>query len=155
MQAANPHELHAAFSPAPGSDPTAEQLEAVYATATGLCDEGNYRFAVALALHLTTYRPREPRFSFLAGTCMQQLGAHSNAARFFCFALIHGGDNPAVLYRLGECLLALGDKDNAEKALEAALDVAREVDGSHRVQSVSQDLIAAIRAGSAPGRPAT
>jgi tetratricopeptide (TPR) repeat protein len=141
--------LRRAFEPPPGvsDEPTPEQLEAVYTTATRLCDEGNFRFAAGLALHLTTYKPNEPRFSFMAGTCMQRLGVPSNAARYFCLALINGGDNPAALYRLGECLLALGDNVNAERALEAALDVSREVEGVRELQDMTQSLMASMKGG--------
>ena len=144
-------ELRRAFEPPQAGDgngePTAEQLEVVYETACRLCDEDNFRFATALALHLATYCPKEPRFSLLAGSCMQQLGAYANASKFYCFALINGGDNPAVLFRLGECLLALGDKANAEKALDAAFEVARELENATPLQSAVQDLLGSLAKG--------
>jgi Flp pilus assembly protein TadD len=144
-------ELRRAFTPPAQGDSgatTAEQVETVYATACQLCDEGNFRFAVALALHLVAQKPDDPRFNFMAGTCMQRLGLHGNAGRYFCVALVQGGDNPAALYRLGECLLAIGDRANAAKALEAAMDVCRDVDGAHEVQLHAQNLIESLKAGS-------
>jgi len=147
-------ELRRAFEPPlPGDangQPSPDQLEIVYQTACRLCDEGNFRFATALALHLATYCPKEPRFNLIAGTCMQHLGAHANASKFYCFALINGGDNPAVLFRLGECLLALGDKANAEKALDAAFEVAREVEGATPLQLAVQDLLGSLAKGATP-----
>lgn len=147
-------ELVRAFAPpdrtSNASAPSADQLEAVYGVACRLCDEENFQFASALALHLATYRPREPRFTFLAGTCMQRLNAPASAARFFCFALIHGGDHPAALYRLGECLLAIGDTVNADRAFDAALDVARDVKGAEDLQSASQRMMDLIKTGAAP-----
>lgn len=149
---ARPGELERAFTPdgrsSQSDEPTPDQLEAVYKTACGLCDEGNYRFASALALHLATHKPGEPRFSFLAGTCMQQLNAPSTAIRFFCFALVNGGDHPAALFRLGECLLALGDTANADRAFDAALDVARDVEGAEELQYAAQRLMDTIKSGS-------
>ncbi|MRD46767.1 hypothetical protein GHT07_05740 [Caenimonas koreensis DSM 17982] len=161
VQACNAHitrptagELEMAFTPtgrpSHADDPTPSQLEAVYSTARALCNEGNYRFASALALHLATHKPAEPRFSFLAGTCMQQLGAPATAIRFFCFALVNGGDHPAALFRLGECLLALGDNANADRAFDAALDVARDVEGAEDLQYAAQRLMDTIKSGPHP-----
>jgi len=161
IQACNMHlaspkagELERAFTPpakpSHSDEPTLDQLEAVYATARGLCDQGNYRFASALALHLATHKPGEPRFSFLAGVCMQQLNAPSTAVRFFCFALMNGGDHPAALFRLGECLLALGDAASADRAFDAALDVARDVEGAEDLQYAAQRLMDTIKSGPHP-----
>jgi tetratricopeptide (TPR) repeat protein len=143
----NPDEIARAFA-RDGSDdaePTVDQLEAVYETACQLCDEGNFKFASALALHLATYRPVEPRFCLLAGTCMQQLGLQASAARFFCFSLLHGGDHPGALFRLGECLLALGDAENADRAFDAALDVSRSVEGADELQYAAMKMMDSIK----------
>lgn len=152
LSSAKVDELSRAFAPPAGGshvgEPTTEQLEAVYDTACRLCDEENFRFASALALHLVTYKPVEPRFSFLAGTCMQRQGMPSSAARFFCSALVFGGDHSASLFRLGECMLALGDAVNAERAFDAALDVSRGVEGAEELQHEAQRLMDSIKAGS-------
>ena len=156
VQACNEHlsnarvdELERAFAPPEGgscSQPTAEQLEAVYDTACRLCDEENFHFASALALHLAPYRPTEPRFSFLAGTCLQRQGMPSSAARFFCSALVCGGDHSASLFRLGECMLALGDTASADRAFDAALDVSRSAQGTEELQHEAQRLMGDIKA---------
>jgi hypothetical protein len=152
LTSARVDELARAFAPPAGGshvgEPTAEQLEAVYETACRLCDEDNYRFASALALHLATYKPGEPRFTFLAGTCLQRQGMPSSAAQFFCSALLCGGDHCASLFRLGECMLALGDMVNAERAFDAAMDVSRGVEGAEELQHEAQRLLDAIKAGS-------
>ena len=96
-------------------------------------------------MHLFAFMPSDPRFGFLAGTCAQQLGLHAGAAKFFCCALVNGGDHPAALFRLGECLLALGDKANAERAFDAALDVSRASEEAQDIQSLSVQLIGALR----------
>jgi len=159
VQACNEHlssakvdDLARAFAPPPGGEhvgePTTEQLEAVYDTACRLCDEDNFRFASALALHLATYKPGDPRFTFLAGTCLQRQGMPSTAARFFCSALVCGGDHSASLFRLGECMLAVGDTASADRAFEAALDVSRNSDGAVELQLEAQRLMDSIKAGS-------
>jgi len=153
LRGADARELRLAFEPPAqgGDEPTTEQLEVVYGAARRLCNDDNYRFAAALALHLATYRPKEPRYTFMAGICLQHVGAFANAAKFYCLALGHGGDNPAALYRLGECLLALGDKVNAEKALDAAFEASREVEGAAPLQAIAQDLLDSIRKASRQG----
>ncbi len=149
LNSAKVNEIARAFAPPDqGShvaEPTPQQLEAVYDTACRLCDEDNFRFASALALHLAAYKPGDPRFTFLAGTCMQRLGMPSSAARFFCFSLVNGGDHPAALFRLGECLLAVGDTENADRAFDVALDVARDVEGAEELQREAQRLMDSIR----------
>jgi predicted Zn-dependent protease len=140
--------LHTPNAQSP-SEATLAQLEAVYDTACRLCDQGNFRFAAALALHLVSYQPTDPRFSFVAGTCMQRLGVHVNAAQFFCHALMTGGDDAATFYRLAECLIALGDKANAEKALDAAIDLSRNIEYASTLQAMAQDLLENIRRKSA------
>jgi predicted Zn-dependent protease len=136
---------------APGevTEPTPEQLEAVYDTACKLCDQDNFQFAAALALHLFTYKPGDPRFGFLAGSCMQRLGLNASAVKFFCFALVAGGDHPAALFRLGECLLALGDKENAERAFDASLDVSRGDSEAQEIQAQANDLVHMLTGGRA------
>jgi tetratricopeptide (TPR) repeat protein len=157
LRHADTSELQRAFEPPRrgerGEAATPEQLHVVYETACRLCEEGNYRFATALALHLAAYCPTEPRFSFIAGTCLHHLGAHANAVKFYCIALANGGDNPAALYRLGECLLALGDKANAERALDVAFEVARDVEGAAPLQTMAQTLLDSLRKSPGPRLP--
>jgi predicted Zn-dependent protease len=152
LSSAKVDEIARAFAPPSGGshvgEPTTEQLEAVYDTACRLCDEDNFRFASALVLHLVAYKPGEPRFSFLAGTCMQRQGMPSTAARFFCAALVSGGDHSASLFRLGECMLVLGDTANADRAFDAALDVSRGSPGAEELQHEAQRLMDSIRPGS-------
>jgi predicted Zn-dependent protease len=155
MRSPNPNATRAAFMRAEQDEsgtPTAGQLEDVYSTACRLCDAGNFRFAAPLALHLVTYQPTDPRFSFLAGTCLQRLGIYSNAAQMFCFTLVNCGEDAATVYRLGECLLALGDKESAGKALEIAFDLSRNSYDAGELQSLSEVLINTVKGGAT--RPA-
>jgi predicted Zn-dependent protease len=150
LRRADVQELRRAFQsgqqgPQITDEPTPQQLQDVYDTAQRLCDEGNFRFAAPLALHLVTYKPGDMRFSFLAGACMQHLGMHASAARFYCYTLVNGGDNAMILYRLAECLVALGDGKNAEKALDAAVDVAREVQVPLEVTGAMDTLFESLR----------
>ena len=127
--------------------PSDSQLQAVYDAACLLCNEGNFAFASGLALHLVAQDPTDPRFTFIAGTCLQRLGIYANAAQLYGFSLLHGGDHPATLYRFGECLLAVGDRENAAKALEAAFDVSRGDEEAREVQGMAEDLIASLQQG--------
>lgn len=151
LRKTDPSALRAAFRPAPAGGtgmPTREQLDDVYATACRLCDAGSFQLAAPLALHLTASRPTEPRFSFIAGTCLQRLAIHPNAAQMFCLCLLHGGCSAAALYRLGECLLATGDKPNAARVLEAAFDLSRESEDAAQLQALSEKLIVGLMTGS-------
>lgn len=159
IKGSHAQELANAFAgPATGAcatEPTNEQLEAVYETTARLCDEGNFKFAAGLALHLVTYKPTDPRFAFIAATCMQRLGSPASAAKFYCYALVTGGDHPATLFRLGECLLALGDPVNADKAFDAALDVSRGMEHMEELQNASIELMATLAQGRGRDAPQT
>lgn len=148
LRTADPNALRAAFraTPACGAAgaPTPEQLQDVYATACRLCDAGSFQLAAPLALHLVASLPTEPRFAFVAGTCLQRLSIHPNAAQMFCLCILHGGGSAAALYRLGECLLAAGDRGNAAKVLEAAFDLSRESEDAAELQALSEQLIVGL-----------
>jgi tetratricopeptide (TPR) repeat protein len=134
--------------------PTPEQLEGVFETVCRLCDEGNFSFAAPVALHLVATWPTDSRFSFVAGTCLQRLGLYSNAAQLFAFTLVVGNTSPATLYRLGECLLAIGDTANASTALEAAFDLSRGQgsEDAREIQAMSEALIETIKGRATAGR---
>ena len=152
MRSPNPKAVKSAFlrGEEDGSgQPTPAQLQDVYDTACRLCDADNFRFAAPLALHLVTYMPNDPRFSFLAGTCLQRLGIYANAAQMFCYTLVNCGEDAATLYRLGECLLALDDPKNAANALELAFDLSRDSRDAGELQSMSEQLINLVKNGAA------
>ena len=87
---------------------TQEEYEALYGIACDLRDGEDLPGALVIALHLVYNSGRDSRFSFLAGTCLQQLGVHPNASQLFAHAILLDDTHVAAIYRLGECLSAQG-----------------------------------------------
>ena len=79
---------------------TQKEYEALYGIACELCDAGDFQSALPIALQLVFHHGRDPRFSFLAGTCLQRLGVHANASQLFAHALLLDDAQAAAMYRL-------------------------------------------------------
>lgn len=100
---------------------TEEELEAVYRLAYGALDSGNVRQAFEHAAFLVCNDPWDPRFHVIAGVCLQQLGQFEAAYRSYTQALAFDATDAVSTYRVGECLLALGEAADAHSAFEAAV----------------------------------
>jgi tetratricopeptide (TPR) repeat protein len=113
---------------------SAARRDDLYATASQLCDEGEFRHALPIALYLCVQHGRDPRFSFIAGACCQRIGMIEAAAAMYGISLLLDGSQAAAMYRLGECFSALGRKDEAIEAFEATIDLGRASDKYRRLQ---------------------
>ena len=131
-------ELH----PSSQADP-----DTLYPLCASLCDQGEYRHALPLALHLVAYHPQEPRHAFMAGRCLQRLGVHEQALAMYQLCMMAtGGPHATPLYRAGECLLALGDKEQALLAFEEAYDLGRASNDYAEIQAMADRRIQQLSA---------
>ena len=103
---------------------TPQRCDEFYAIASRLCDDGQFRHALPIALHLATHA-RSPRHSFIAATCLQRLDEPALAAPMYALCLIGDPAHVAAMFRLGECLAATGRQDEAIQAFETAIDLGR------------------------------
>ncbi|VTU20361.1 type III secretion system chaperone protein SscB [Variovorax sp. PBS-H4] len=113
-----------------------------------LCDSGDFRNALPIALHLLSRPNVEPRHAFLAASCLQRLGRPELAvgAFGFCTLLESDAPTPGPLFRAGECCAAIGRSQQAVEMLETAIEIAR-MDAQHAaIQSLAQAKLDAIRA---------
>lgn len=119
--------------------------EALYGTACGLCDAGNFSEALPLALHLVLRAPGDARFAFIGATCLQRLKMHAPAAGLFGMASIGTGALPAAAYRMGECLVALGQPDDARQAFSACQELCRNADRGHDLIQACEQAFERLR----------
>jgi Flp pilus assembly protein TadD len=124
---------------------TPEHLEALYSVAARLCDWGQFGEALPVALQLVLHAPRESRYLFVAGTCLQRLGQPGQAAPLFAAALLLEQTAPGHL-RLGQCLRAMGDDVKAREVFEAAIEFARRDETLRRVLDDSEAELRTLHA---------
>jgi type III secretion system low calcium response chaperone LcrH/SycD len=103
---------------------TTQELEAVYTLAHGFYQSGDYDKALSLFKFLTLHRHIEARYWFGLAATQQMMRQHAIAVQSYGVCAMLDLDNPQTPLRAGECFLAVGDKDNARSALEAALTLA-------------------------------
>ncbi len=100
---------------------TGEELEAVYRLAYACLKAGHVRQAFEHASFLVCNDPWDRRFHMIAGVCLQQLGQFDAAYRSYTQALAFDATDAICTYRVGECLLAMGDAADARSAFQAAV----------------------------------
>lgn len=127
------------------SDSGAHESEALYDIAGGLCDAGNFSEALPMALRLVLQAPGDPRFAFISATCLQRLKMHAPAASLFGMAAIGTGALPAAAYRMGECLVALGQPDDARQAFSACQELCRSTDRGHDLMQACEQALEQLR----------
>ncbi|WP_143684737.1 hypothetical protein [Variovorax sp. KK3] len=98
--------------------------DALYEAACELCDADRFREALPIALQLVAHEPRDARFTFIAGSCLQRLELSKPASAMFGLCIMETFD-PVALYRLGECLDAQGESRQAREAFEAVQEMCR------------------------------
>lgn len=100
-----------------------EQLDALYASAWALCEEGQFDKALPVALLLAAHAQTEARHLFLGATCFQRTDQPAQAAQMYVQCLLLDAQHYAALFRLGECLQALGEREKAIDLFEAVIGV--------------------------------
>ncbi len=103
---------------------TAAELHALYEKALVLCDGGKWSEAVLIALQLALHDPRNVRFLFLSGICLQHMQEFQAAASMFALSLIDQ-EEPISVFRMAECLAAAGAFGPAREAFDACHELCR------------------------------
>lgn len=104
--------------------PTTE-LENAYEQSWVLFRQRDFLSALPLALYCSTFQSTEPRYALLTASCLQRLQRHEEAAKFYKTVLQLDESHIAAAYRLGECLLDLGDKEAASQLFEWTIKLSR------------------------------
>ena len=101
------------------------ELENVYEQSWILFRQRDFLAALPLALYCSTFQSTEPRYAFLTASCLQRLRRPEEAAKFYKTVLQLDETHIAASYRLGECLLDLGDKEAASQLFEWTITLSR------------------------------
>ncbi|QHE88436.1 hypothetical protein [Hydrogenophaga sp. BPS33] len=103
---------------------SARDLDALCNKAMALCDEERWQEAGLIALQLALHDPRNSRFLFLAGTCLQRMMEFQAAAGLFGLSSIDN-EHPIVVFRMAECLAAASQFEPAREAFDACHEMCR------------------------------
>jgi len=101
------------------------ELENVYEQSWVLFRQKEFLSALPLALYCSIFQSTEPRYAFVTASCLQRLQLPEEAEKFYKTVLQLDETNIAAAYRLGECLLDLGDKEAASQLFEWTVTLAR------------------------------
>jgi len=100
-------------------------LENAYEQSWALFRQREFLSALPLALYCSTFQSTEPRYAFVAASCLHRLRLPEEAAKLYKTVLQLDETHIAAAYRLGECLLDLGDKEAASQLFEWTITLSR------------------------------
>jgi len=101
------------------------ELENTYEQSWTLFRQRDFLSALPLALYCSTFQSTEPRYAFVAASCLHRLQRPDEAAKLYKVVLQLDETHIAAAYRLGECLLELGDKEDASYLFEWTITLSR------------------------------
>ncbi|MEY3006029.1 MAG: hypothetical protein RI942_371 [Pseudomonadota bacterium] len=96
-------------------------LESVYAIAHSQLVHGNAKEALDDLLLLVTHNPWDTRFQIAFALALQTLGEHETAARHYGQAFLMDATDAGCALRMGECLIAMGQDNEAAEAFRASI----------------------------------
>jgi tetratricopeptide (TPR) repeat protein len=99
---------------------------ALAAQMQSLMEAGDYAAALELGWLLAYDDPWNREHALDFALCLQHLGELESACRFYSTALLLDARDAYCLFRIGECLQGLGQREEARAAFLAALELARE-----------------------------
>lgn len=97
------------------------RLEALYAVGHTLYTQGKYADAAPVFGFLVTHSHLDRRFHKAFGACLQKLGRHADALKYYGVASLLDLTDPDPVVHTAECLLALSRDEEAARALRFAL----------------------------------
>lgn len=124
---------------------TQSHYEALYQVGKTLCKQLEFEQALPIALDLVANEGSDPRFYFLAGTCLLHLRDRNNAVIMFEKCLEGDPGHAVAMYRLGECMAAFGQEQEAQRAFEAVVDIGRGQEKFSKLQRMAQVRLDGLR----------
>lgn len=123
-----------------------KHVEALYEKGYDLLQVGDTARARAVLTTLMTLDPSEERGVYALAASYQMEGQFATAAQIYTSYITMDATNPDGYLRLGECLMAVGELDNAEGCFDLAREEARRGNGYPGVESVADQRLAEVRA---------
>jgi tetratricopeptide (TPR) repeat protein len=121
---------------APEPDPAA--LAEAYKKACEHLARGEMEQAWVQFEGLVQAAPLEQRFQFGLGLCLQEAGRISDALRHYGVAYVLDASDAACAFRMGECLAAAGQAEEAREAFEATVALSKLPSNSVQVGQLAQ-----------------
>jgi hypothetical protein len=115
------------------------------AMAVQLCDEGRWELAAPIALQLALHMPQQPRFTFIAATCLEQMNHPQLAAALYAQSLL-GSPHPGTLLRMGRCLAVAGQFEAAKETASKVIEACRGHDEHRAVQDAAAEMLERLAA---------
>jgi len=109
-----------------------------------LMEAGDYAAALEPCWLLAYDDPWNRDHALDFALCLQHLGELESACRFYSLALLLDATDPYCLYRIGECLDALGEREQARAAYQAAVEWSREDAADAPVGAQAQERLDAL-----------
>lgn len=102
------------------------QMEAMYAVAYNQFQNGKYDDAAKSFSLLAMFDPLEYKYIFGIASCFHMKGEYETASMYYVVASGLDEKDPAPFLHIGECMLAIKDKEGAKDSLALALERAGE-----------------------------
>ncbi|UYM14718.1 SycD/LcrH family type III secretion system chaperone [Endozoicomonas euniceicola] len=103
-----------------------DAMEAIYSVAYNLYQGGKYEEAQKVFQFLCFYDHFNRKYFLGLGACQQMQKQFENAIEIFTFALVLDEHDPRPMIYIGDCHLAMGDKEKAKQSYESAIEWASE-----------------------------
>lgn len=119
---------------------TGDEMEAAYANGYTMFQAGNYGKAEGIFEFLATFDNQMKKYWTALGACRFNMENYYGAMAAYSVAVLIDVDDPALLMKIAQCRMAVGEKDVAAGALEAALEVAGDkaehAEAKHKAEAV-------------------
>ncbi len=102
-------------------DMSDDSMEAIYSVAYNLYQSGKYDEAQKIFQFLCFYDHLNRKYFMGLGACQQMMKKYEQAIEIFSFASLLDSDDPRPILYMGDCHLAMGNKDNAKAAYEKTI----------------------------------
>lgn len=123
---------------------SSQDLEAVYDSGLIKYQAGSPEQAIVDFTYLVMHQPWDRRFHMALASTFQWLGEYQHALIFYGYALVMDACDPGATFRIGQCLLNLGEEAAAIDALRTAITQSYSQPEYHDICVQAQALLDAI-----------
>jgi Flp pilus assembly protein TadD len=102
-------------------DITPALIEQMFVRGMHAYQNADYHAALPEFAQVVLHRPLNPRHYMALASTLQQLGLYRDALNFYSYALMLRANDPAAMFRMGECLIMLHEIDSARAILDTCL----------------------------------
>ena len=123
-----------------------KELEALYAQAFDFVEREDFESALDPFVFLVVNNPYDFRFQFGYGLCLHMLGRVEDAAKHYGLAYMLDPSDAGCAFRLGECHVAMGDREAAVEAFETAVALCNPPHINPEIRMASEAAMHALHA---------